>query len=233
MTLRLNIIVVEDNDDLRDATVEALQTMGHEVKGLDCAEAVDEEIGNFSIDIMVLDLNLPGEDGLSLALRLRKVNPDLGIIMLTARNKAHDIAAGYNSGADIYLPKPTTFDGLDSAIQSLSRRIHPPVAPADQLTLKQASRQLQGPTALVDLSQYEYMLLTAFAIAKNHRLENWQLMEITGKDAEAASKSALEGQIVRLRRKLEQAGAKLPSIKAIRGIGYQLCVPLVIQKNSR
>ncbi len=58
-------------------------------------------------------------------------------------------------------------------------------------------------------------------------------MEITGKKAEAASKSALEGQIVRLRRKLEQAGAKLPSIKAIRGIGYQLCVPLVIQKNSR
>ena len=73
----LNLLVVEDNGDLREAIVDALARHGHRVHAVDCAEAVPELPGRAEIDIMVIDLNLPGEDGLSLARRLRQVQPHL------------------------------------------------------------------------------------------------------------------------------------------------------------
>jgi DNA-binding response OmpR family regulator len=226
----LNVLVVEDNDDLREATVETLKALGHAVQGIDCAEAVDDEAASFRADLVVLDLNLPGEDGLSLAKRMRAANPDIGIIMLTARNQVRDITSGYSSGADIYLTKPTTFEELAAAIKALARRLQPRTATTQGLTIKHNTRQLHGPLSQVDLSQHEYQLLAAFAQARDHCLNTWQLIELTSKAAEATSKGALEVQIVRLRRKLEQAGAPSPTIKAIRGTGYQLCVALEIHK---
>ena len=231
MDTQLSILVVEDNDDLREATVEALLAMGYTVCGIDSAEAVDDVIGKFHADLMVLDLNLPGENGLSLAQRLRTVNPDIGIVMVTARNRANDITTGYDSGADIYLTKPTSFAELGAAIQALSRRLRPRIS-AGGLTLKQATRQLHGSLATVDLSSLEYTMLAALAQAHEHSLENWQLIEISGKDTESVSKAALEVQIVRLRKKLEKAGATSPSIKVIRGTGYQLCLPIEIRQHD-
>ncbi len=119
----MNIIVIEDHDALREVTIAALQDMGHVVQGGDCAEALPELLQNFQADIMVLDLNLPGEDGISLAQRLRKSHPEIGIIMVTARIELSDKLRGYESGADIYLTKPTSVEELGAAIQALSRRI--------------------------------------------------------------------------------------------------------------
>lgn len=232
MDTRLNIIVVEDNDDLREAFVEALSGNGHTACGIDCAEALDDTLGRFNADILILDLNLASEDGLSVARRMRAAKPDIGIIMVTARNQMSDITSGYKSGADIYLTKPTTFEALAAALTALSRRVQPPLGSTDGFVLNQAARQLYGPLGSVDLSALEYTLLAAFAQAHEHRLENWQLMELSSKDAEVISKSALEVQIVRLRRKLESAGASAPTIKAIRGIGYQLCTPVEIRRDK-
>jgi DNA-binding response OmpR family regulator len=230
MDPRLNIIVVEDNDDLRDATVEALQRLGHTVCGVDCAEALDDVVGTFRAEVMVLDLNLPGEDGLSIARRMRAANPDIGIIMVTARNDVADIETGYRSGSDIYLTKPTSFEALGAALQALSRRMRPDIPNAAGLILNPVSRQLSGPVAKVDLSDRESSLLAAFAQTRERSLENWQLMELSGKPAGAVTKAALELQIVRLRKKLEHAGALAPTIKAIRGTGYQLCVALELER---
>ena len=121
MVARLNILVVEDNDDLRQTMVEVLAGEGHHVSGVDCAEAVPECIG--ALDLILIDLNLPGEDGLSLARRIRSTQPDIGMIMVTARRLPADRKRGYDSGADIYLPKPIAFEELCAAIESLSRRI--------------------------------------------------------------------------------------------------------------
>jgi DNA-binding response OmpR family regulator len=228
MDTSLNIIVVEDNDDLRQATVEALQAMGHVVQGADCAEALDDELGAFRADLLVLDLNLPGEDGISVAQRIRSAEPDIGIIMLTARNQLRDKMRGYESGADIYLAKPTSVDELGAAIAALARRIRPRVAATQALTLNMVTLQLRGPLGLCDVSDQEATLLSAFAKARDHRLEHWQLIELSGKTADDASKNAMEVQIVRLRKRLEQAGAAAPTIKAIRGTGYQLCVAVEI-----
>ena len=231
MDTRLNIILVEDNDDLREATSEALQAMGHDVRAVDCAEALDDEIGLFVADVLVLDLNLPGEDGLSLGRRLRAANPDVGIIMVTARNKVQDITAGYGSGADIYLTKPSTSEELGAALQAVARRLRPRAAPSSQITLNQVTRQLNGPLAQIDLSQHECILLAAFAQAHDNCLENWQLIELSAKASDAATKAALEVQIVRLRKKLEHVGAPHPTIKVIRGTGYQLCAAVELRKS--
>ena len=227
----LNIIVVEDHDDLREATVEALRRLGHTVHGVACAEALDDELGGFRADLMVLDLNLPGEDGLSLSRRLRAAEPGLGIIMVTAREQVRDKVRGYEGGADIYLTKPTSPEELGGAVQALSRRIRPRAAVSGELVLNPTTLQLRGPLAAVDISDPECSLLIAFSKAGEHRLESWQMMELSGKDPDALSKSTLEVQIVRLRKKLEQAGAASPTIKVIRGTGYQLCVPIVISKS--
>ena len=232
MDTPLNIVVVEDHADLREATVAALCSMGHDARGIDCAEELDDELGAFHADLLVLDLNLPGEDGLSLARRIRAAEPGIGIIMVTGRTQVNDRMRGYGSGADIYLPKPASVEELGAAIQALARRIRPTAPAQDALCLNPVTLQLQGPRQMVDISYHESTLLFAWSKAKDHRLENWQLMALSGNAVEDQSKAALEVQIGRLRKKLEQAGAPTPTIKAIRGTGYQLCVAIQITRSG-
>ena len=228
----MNIVVVEDHADLREATVAALCSMGHDARGIDCAEALDDELGAFRADLLVLDLNLPGEDGLSLARRIRAAEPGIGIIMVTGRTQVNDRMRGYGSGADIYLPKPASVEELGAAIQALARRIRPAASAGDAISLNPTKLQLQGPKQQVNVSDHESTLLLALSKAKDHRLENWQLMELSGSAVEDQNKAVLEVQIGRLRKKLELAGAPAPTIKAIRGTGYQLCVAVQITKSA-
>lgn len=226
MSNALNIMVVEDHDALRDITVEALAQRGHNVRGVDCAEALPEEPGLFPIDLLVIDLNLPGEDGISLAARIRAAQPDIGIIMVTARNQLRDRLAGYDSGADIYLTKPTSSEELVAAVRALTRRIHPQVVPDTAFSLSLAMLALHGPQGEVSLSEHEAALLAAFVRAKDQQLETWQLIALGDKPVTETSKKALEVQMVRLRKKLLQAGAPEPVLRAIRGQGYRLCLKL-------
>ena len=101
MAANLNIVVVEDNEDLRDAIVEVLAALGHRVLGLSCAEELGDEGAQAMIDLLVVDLNLPGEDGVSLSRRLRRTQPGLCIPMMTARDTLRDKVAGSEAGADI------------------------------------------------------------------------------------------------------------------------------------
>jgi len=229
MDTALKIIVVEDHDELREVTVEALNALCHDVRGVDSAETLDEMLPIFSADVLVLDLNLPGEDGISIARRLRKAQPTMGIVMVTARDAAKDVLSGYDSGADIYLTKPTSPEALDAAIRALARRIRPASGQDDAaITLNMSLLQLKGPQAVIDISDHESHLLSALARARDHRLETWQLLELTGKSTSATDKKALTVQIVRLRKKLTDAGAPEPTIKSIRSTGYQLCVALEV-----
>ena len=123
MATHLNIIVIEDNEDLRETMVDALRGQGYQVTGLDCAEALPEQTAWQRVDIMVVDLNLPGEDGLSVVARVRSIQPDVGIIMVTARNQPKDRQVGYSAGADNYLTKPFSLQELNATISSLGRRI--------------------------------------------------------------------------------------------------------------
>lgn len=231
MDTGLKIIVVEDHDALREVTVAALQSQGHLVRGVDCAEALDDELAEFGADLLVLDLNLPGEDGISLARRIRAADSNIGIIMLTARGSTRDIEAGYDAGADIYLAKPTSPEELAAAVRGLSRRLRSGESVEGKLVLNPSALQLIGPMGVVDVSNLDCKLLESLAKAQGHRLETWQLLERLGKQADEQERRALAVQIVRLRKKLAETGAREPTLKAIRGTGYQLCVDLKVRRS--
>lgn len=227
----LHILVVEDHDGLRETTVEYLEAQGHVVRGVDCAEALDEFEELSRTDIVLIDVGLPGEDGLSLARRLRAAQPGLGLIMLTAHNQEEDKVAGYDSGADLYLTKPASPRALLAAILALSRRLHPDElnnVPEDALRLDLDALQLKGPLATVDLSESECGVLAGLTRASGHHLESWQLIELIGKDLDSYSKANLEVLVVRLRKKLLSAGAPEHGIKAVRGRGYLLWIPVIL-----
>jgi DNA-binding response OmpR family regulator len=211
-----------------------LRRHGHWAISLVCAEDVDDMCLNPPPDLFVLDLNLPGEDGLSLSRRLRSAQPLIGIIMVTARNLLGDKLAGYENGADIYLPKPVDPAELLAAVESLGRRIRSSAHLQHKggveigLCLDQISRNLRGPQGQVVLSESETALLVRLSRAPAHRLETWQLIEALKEDPETYAKSALEVRIVRLRQKLVAVGAEQRSLHAVRSYGYQLAAQVIV-----
>ncbi len=227
MDTLLSIVVVEDHDVLREVTVYGLRELGHTVTGVSCAEAIDDEIGALPVDLLVVDLNLPGEDGISLTRRIRSTQPNVGIIMVTARAHIDDKQAGYASGADIYLTKPTSIIELGAAVQALGRRVRQ-VSSEQQFSINTAAMTLNGSNGSVDLSAHEAAFLSALARAPGRRLDYWQLMVLGGHTEAGLTKRTLEVQVVRLRKKLIEAGATTQPIKSVRNVGYQLCIPVTI-----
>ncbi|MFO7746735.1 MAG: response regulator transcription factor [Orrella sp.] len=222
----LRILVVEDNADLREVLVEALSFEGYSVRGLDSAEAFAETASNFVFDLLIVDLNLPGENGLSFTQRMREQYPDLGVIMVTARNLVADKTAGYDCGADIYMTKPVSLQEMKAAIRSLSKRLLANAAQAT-VTLDRPTGCLLGLSGeVVRLSATEISILSALAFAPENKLEAWQIMEAIKRDPLVYTKSALEIVLVRLRKRMREAGLPETSLRSVRGWGYQLNHPL-------
>lgn len=228
----MNIVVVEDNDNLRETVVELLRDQGHSVRGLDCAEDLDDVAAQLAIDLLVVDLNLPGEDGLSLTQRLRRVQPRLRVLMMTSRRELPDRVQGYESGADIYLTKPMSLEELNAAVLALGRQVNPEQGFAETgpiLTLQVGVLQAQGPKGIVKLNVGELTLLFALARATDQRLGHWQLLETVGLSVSDANLGKLRLRMMRLRNKLVAVGFSGPILQAIRGDGYQLCLPIALQ----
>ena len=230
----LRIGIVEDNDDLRESLVEVLQACGHIATGFACAEDVDGSPTAAALHLLLLDLNLPGEDGLSLATRLKRVQPSLRVIMMTTRTSLGDRVRGYDVGADLYLPKPVAEDELLAAVRALARQIHSDVLKSAGeasalLQLDVHLQQLTGGQATVPLNASEVAVLAALARAPGQRLEFWQLMEAIGLEVDDSGRANLAVRVTRLRAKLSQAGCTRGALKSLRGAGYQLCVPLEIR----
>lgn len=227
----LKILLVEDNDDLREATSAFLSKQGHVVRGIPMAEELGEATGSFVPDVYVIDLNLPEEDGLSLTRRLRATHPNVGIVITTARTQIGDKIVGYESGADLYLTKPVHPQELLAGIMALAKRLRSPAAQPESyiLQLNLARLQLIGPQGAVELTAAESQLLFAFARAPGKTLERWQLAEMISAGGEMPSAATMEMRIARLRKKLAAAGAEPPYIKALHKVGYTLCNPVVLQ----
>ncbi len=121
--LSLNILVVEDNDSLREATVDFLNAHGHIAQGVVNAEDVDDTPTRDVPDLYLIDVNLPGENGFSLAQRIRQSQPGAGIVLMTARAQLNDRLDGYHHGADNYLIKPVEQLELLACIRSLAFRL--------------------------------------------------------------------------------------------------------------
>ena len=225
----LKILVVEDNDALREATLAFLQRHGHHVRGVSSAEELNDVEGAFVPDLYIVDLILPAEDGLSLTKRLRAAHPGVGIIVTTALSRIGDKVLGYRSGADLYLTKPLDPEELIASLESLASRLRNTPSASDALTLKVSSMRLSGPGGEVPVSASEATVLSAFARAPGRSLERWQLVEVIGGEGQnQPSAATLEMRITRLRKKLTAIGAEPPGIKAVHKVGYTLCTPLLL-----
>ena len=236
MIARLCITVVEDNESLCAVTVELLQQHGHRAVGVTSAEALSDEEANALIDVLLVDLNLPGEDGFSLVRRYRAAYPGLTVIVISSRDRIGDRLACYQAGADAFLAKPTHPDELLAIIQAHARRrITVPVeaspeanTPAPSATLNLRRMVLSGPTGEVAVGGGAATILAALALAPGRRLEHWQLIEALREDAANYTTAALGVRVVRLRHLLRQVGFEGVTVQAMRLEGYQLCVPITV-----
>lgn len=227
MAAALNVLIVEDHDRLREILLQHLVQHGCHATGVSDAEGLHDVMSRRSFDVVVLDLNLPDEDGLSLARRLRAASPEIFIIMMTARNSPADRIAGYESGADVYISKPSSGEELLAAINSWRRRADIQSQSQHEVRLNIQRRELQG-TEVVTLSAVEVRVLQGLALAPGLKLEYFRLLELIEHELDARGKASLEVCVARLRKKLTQAGFPAPAIKSIRNEGYQLVEGLVL-----
>lgn len=218
----IKLLLVEDHFALREMMLESLHALNYPVLAYESSEKALASTNAGACHIALLDINLPGENGLYLAQQLRLKNPNIGIILLTVRNQLADKLEGYKAGADLYLPKPVAPEELDAAIQALCRRI-PSLQQAD-LILHHATQQISNTLqASLRLSPEDCRLLTVLVQASQSRLEYWELAEHLSLDLDSETlRSNLEKRVSRLRCKLTQLGQPSTAIKALRGYGYQL-----------
>ena len=221
MAAKINIAVVEDHDVLREMLLDALLENGHMAQGFRDAYELDAASPKTIFELLILDLNLPGEDGLSIAKRIKESYPDTFIIMITARSSEMDKIQGYEAGADIYLPKPIAITELQAAVSSLSKRILRYKDLGGQLILNEKNVTLKG-TQTVSLSKIDLDILLALLHADQQRLDFESLLQQVGSNTSNTPKATLEVQIVRLRKKMAEAGAEGVTIKALYKYGYQL-----------
>ncbi len=224
----LKILILEDNDDLREGWLSFFQSQGHVSRGVAFADDLLDESGDFSPDVYVIDLNLPDADGLDVVKRLRTVHPSVGIVITTARTQIGDKVEGYDRGADIYFTKPVDPQELMAGIAALAKRRMSGPGTEDFLYLNLERLFIKGPASTVDLTPSETKLLAGLVRAAGQPFARWQLAELLGAGDELPSDAMLEMRIARLRKKLTAAGAPSPAIRAMHKQGYVLCCGVLL-----
>ncbi len=229
--LKTRILVVDDDQRLRDLLVRYLGGEGYEVKAVADAAAMDKQLGRERYDLIVLDLMLPGEDGLAICRRLRAQNVAPAIIMLTAKGDDVDRIVGLEMGADDYLPKPFNPRELLARINAVLRRRAPggpPGAPAGgnethafgNFVFNLSTRTLTKGGKAVPLTTGEFSVLKVLVQHPRQPLSRDKLMELArGREYEVFDRS-IDVQISRLRKIVEDDPSHPKHIQTVWGFGY-------------
>ena len=231
----MRVAVVEDDPLLRKEIHYHLKQNGFNVFAVNSGRSLDELLVTEPLDGLILDLSLPGEDGISIARRIRSSIPSMGIIMLTARSAIPDRLRGYEAGADIYLSKPVVPEELTAALLSMYRRTQQANNTSGNWVIYLGDRSIVGPytSEKILLTHSEKNLLVGLIQASHHVLETEIICEMLSQrvDAEDIGKRALESLVSRLRKKLStlSVDGSEPIFKAVWGVGYQLCIPIEIR----
>lgn len=220
----VKIIVIEDNPDLNELLVEELVAEGFEATGHLSVEACTQSASH--ADLYLLDMNLPGESGLSFAARLRASRPEVGIVVLTVRTGSEIRTNSYDSGADIYLQKPCESAEIIAAIKSVARRLVRPVA-MPTLSLHPTRLMVTGPDGEAQITVSEMALLCAMAASADRQLSYAEVQALLGARS-APSLATLEVRITRLRKKIAAALQGEKTIVSIRNVGYRVLVPVTL-----
>lgn len=220
----ISIALVEDHFRLREELSVYLSDEGFSLQIADSAEELTSVLSKHPIDIIILDLNLPDEDGISICKRIRTTYPEIGIIILSGRVTHSDRAKGYNAGADVYLTKPSHPTEIISVIKNLNKRLKRTVYEINW-TLNIKANQLTSPSGdRLILSSTETLVLKELSLSLTYASKERLLTHFT--DANESNRSniiRLEVLISRLRTKIKSTGNSELDIKAVRGLGYKLC----------
>lgn len=230
-----HILVVDDEIEVREMLAEYLQSRGFRLSAVADAAACRTFIAERPVDLVLLDINMPGEDGLTLARFLRE-SSRCGIIMLTAAGSTVDRIVGLEIGADDYLVKPFDLRELLARVRSVLRRLGegtsadngnsapasaPRTARIGRCLLDLDARTLSTRDGIdVPITSMEFDLLKAFIEHPNRVLSRDQLLDLAHKREWEPFDRSIDVRITRLRRKVEANPAKPEAIKTVRGVGY-------------
>jgi two-component system, OmpR family, response regulator len=223
------VLIVDDDADIRRVVAEYLSSHDYQVTAVDGGEAMRAALQVSVPDVVLLDLGLPGEDGLALARYLRERHT-VGVIMITGASETVDRIVGLEVGADDYIGKPFDLRELRARIKSVMRRLQPQVAlPAGQgarvaigrCALDLAARQLFDREGVeVPITAMEFDLLKAFIDHPNQVLSRDRLLTLTRNREWEPFDRSIDIRITRLRRKIEDDPENPRSIRTVRGAGY-------------
>jgi DNA-binding response OmpR family regulator len=218
----VRIVLVEDNDGLAKGIAYRLEDLGHGVDVLSDGDAADAFLRRETSDLLILDINLPGTDGLTILRNLRARGDERPVLMLTARTETEHRVRGLDAGADDYLVKPFEMEELEARVRALTRRSPRPLrrlVALGAVSLDCDARQVSVEGQPIDMPRREVSLIERLLTAQGRAVSKQDLLDHiygTGADVEEA---AIEVHISRLRKRLRPHGL---SIKVQRGIGYSL-----------
>lgn len=228
------VAVVEDESVLREELTFQLQHRGFNVVSFGDASGLYRHMATQPLAVAILDVGLPGEDGLSIGTLLRTHNPQIGIVYLTARSQREDKLAGWNAGADAFLIKPVDMDELDLLLRRLiARQIALAPAQAPHSHIKQAAQEhetwkLNNAKAMlvapdgsrVKLTLTELQILTELVTKKGRPCKHAELARAIGLQPDEWDRHRLEVIVSRLRLKVERETGLEAPLRTLRGTGY-------------
>ena len=229
-----HLLVVDDEPELRSLLVEYFGRHGLVAHAAADAAQAREHLAQARPGLAVLDVNMPGENGLALARWMRETHPGVGIVMLTTASDSIDRVLGLEMGADDYLPKPFEPRELLARVRAVLRRLTvAPPSPAEPLPevaerlsfgfcqLDMAQRKLYGEQGLeIEITAAEFDLLALFARHPNRPLSRDQIMEQAHNRGWEVFDRSIDLRVMRLRRKVERNPDKPEHIKTVRNVGY-------------
>jgi DNA-binding response OmpR family regulator len=219
----ITVLLVEDDPAARQGLELALSRLGYGVRAAATGEAALDGLGDGPVDVVVLDVMLPGVDGFEVCRRLRRVS-SIPVIMLTARSDDFDIVAGLEAGADDYVVKPAEPRVLDARIRAVLRRLTRVGSPAetwDDLVIDRESLIVLRAGQPVPLTPTELRLLLVLSGSPRQVFSRDQLLELVWEQGYLGDSRLVDACVQRLRAKIETDTSEPRYIQTVRGFGYR------------
>lgn len=215
------VLLAEDDSAIAQPLSRALQREGYDVDV--AADGIDtlNRVRSGHVDLLVLDLGLPGMDGLEVCRRLRPQFPDLPVLMLTARTDEVDFVVGLDAGADDYVGKPFRLAELLARVRALLRRLTPDVVEVGEVRMELAGRRVLVGGVEVALANKEFELLRVLMLRAGQVVTREEILREVWKDPELKSSKTLDMHMSWLRRKI--GGER--RISTVRGVGFRFNLP--------
>lgn len=218
----MRIVIVEDNIGVAKGIAFVLRDAGHAVDLLHDGDTADAFLRDDGADLIVLDIDLPGRDGISILRDMRARGDQRPVLMLTAKSEMSDKVIGLDSGADDYLVKPFDMAELSARVRALTRRAQTPKPRHDQigqLTFDITARQVSSEAGIIDLPRREVAIFEALLAAQGRTLSKQSLLDGVYGTGSSVEEQVIEVYISRLRKRLRPYGVE---IRVQRGLGYTM-----------